>query len=198
MATTRSFKAACPSCHKELTIEVDITPRSERGLYTVCDHCGVNKRVSAFQREYRRQAEAPAQERLKAQRAHEQKEQQAARERRTQEKQETKAQASAIRTLIQKVLGMPLVRMQAVPQMESSTPQPVVPAHNVMGAGCPRCGSTHLRQDLHITGAGWIIFFAGLALAICTLGLSLIMCFAVVPLRERQAKCLNCKWKWTT
>ncbi len=58
------FTAACPNCRKELEIECEGAPQS--GMRVTCDHCGVEKRLSAFQREYSRHQQKIAQQAQRA------------------------------------------------------------------------------------------------------------------------------------
>ena len=66
------------------------------------------------------------------------------------------------------------------------------------GIGCPRCGSSEIKQKKHTKGSGWALAVLGLVLAPFTLGLTLLMCLAALFLSEKRGRCLSCKWTWTT
>lgn len=64
------------------------------------------------------------------------------------------------------------------------------------GGGCPRCGSCHLYQKRCTPGVAWGLLVSGLIFAICTWGLSLILCLISLFVTERRAKCRKCGWTW--
>jgi len=61
-----TIKGACPKCHRELDIEIDDSAAEATvpQLYVSCDHCGAEKKVTAFRKEYRWQQDAPERERV--------------------------------------------------------------------------------------------------------------------------------------
>ena len=59
---TNAFEVACPNCKKRFNVQMDDGESVGLGTTVSCDYCGVTKRVASFQKELKRQIEAPQKE----------------------------------------------------------------------------------------------------------------------------------------
>jgi hypothetical protein len=166
-----SIEVACPNCHKHFQVEFeDGITHASKGIYVRCDHCGVEKRLAAFQKELHRQAEAPLRAQKSADKARRARERQEQREqRRTQRterkrlaQKEAERKADDLRCLAEaKPTQVDVQRVEATHPLVELQQAQAAPRLVRVGVGCPRCGSPNIHQKRYTSGAGWAFFVLG-------------------------------------
>jgi|GEM_PF-6284963 len=180
MFENKTYDVNCPACGVKNTLK-----RADLGVSLNCGACSAQFRYDEplkrekFERERaekKRKAEAKARreaerDRVKAEKAKQAAEDQAYRDR--QDAAERKARYEAEQR----------AREHAQQRLQYS-------------GGCQRCGSTNIRQVKYTTPAGWGLFVIGLLGALCTTGLSLILCAGAAVMRGDKSICQDCKYVW--
>lgn len=182
-----TYDIECPTCGLLHTLQ-----ERDLGVVLVCAGCESEWVYDEPLKQRKAEAKA-AREQAKAARAE---------EKRKQAKARVAARAESLRMLAvaqkkHEANKLEMRREEAIRRREAiETEERADQLRNIHGAGCPRCGSANLSQASYITGVGWAFMVLGVALAIFTLGTSLILTLFGFFISEKRARCGKCRWSW--